>query len=1289
MTITRSQAITNLTNGTALTWEASGSFKGGTIHLDKPGQRRLFNFLADQNPDDVASADESLFNGLIAAWNDDESDPADQKAEAQDANFSGPWRLVRIEATGFGGLNTPGGPSFELEVYGENWCLEGYNGSGKTSLASLILWTLTGYRNREQDGPHKDIGLRELVTDGAKKIGTWPPLVTYPLNPGDLKKTASVSGKLTFADPAGNLATAIRSVESPVDGDPVVTEDIDARLLAMPQLIETGLLMPARIGHIGFGSKSQSLYQALKMLTGLDQLAAIGAGAAGFGHGAKRFLKYAKDNGIDGFERDFKTCLERAREQAKDTVIDLTKDYRLDDTNLIEELTTIEEDASTKAGAALSLLKAEIAANIDVGDADDRKRLNDAVSKARVYVGEGENGVPLFKTWAALKLAGEAGFSDIDEALKSAKASLATALVWHKKQKSDKKLRLKALASRFYVSEDLLGEEAHCPLCETKLSSDEQLAVAAELADLKSDAEHAERAIADACHDIEKTVKAVVPSALEPHFATLSDMDPATVFASAVKARFSEGTPFSDVLTGIADFVKVHADKTSKDLPAFTHIMETNPPSEIAEVESLQILLANMSRVSSLTAWWAANRIEFVTAWKGLIGEKDDENGWPSDCIEGKLQTLEDAIAGSDPLDKIAKQMTAAKKAAESWAVIQSVQQTRIKIVAALEPLKKLQQLVDSETHRTVVTLKDRVATILGDIRLKDRLSFRDTAIAKKGVTVEGGFADGMQIDAALVANSSWLRALLWAFIFGLREQSIADAGTNIFPLMVLDDPQTTFDPKNKRKWAAKIVGIANMNPTDPNGMQLFLATHERQFYDIVCETCELDGQEGKMAGPTSTSKVAHVVNGTFLDRQFSKASLDQDDEEGYRYVLAVRIYCEDLLKIMLRPESYEISGDTLGKLCELLSKLKSDDIAPYDRSAFQKLIKLLNEQSAPVIKIINASHHTYDGTIGYAQAEDVQKYWKEKLQTAFVNAFRLAADFDAYGGVSRLFAWEDNVISFPDGHTERIKALAFTSTGVAAAAESDGLVGSGQIEIEEWDDAVPISLFKHSAYRLNAGTLDPVANIGDIILVQDFGEPRSRNLTVTALGDKLYARRLNETEDHTDVVILTAQATDPYALPDPVIALKSKISPRKIVGTLYMSQSAQPPQIDGNEVSGVDDFAMIETRVKGAKLFKVKGRSMEPVALDGQYVMTVEEPLDVTTLKRLSGELIIAVDEDAGVYFKRLRLHGNFIVLESANSSLTTTSEILSLEEGTDFKRLSSLRSVVGVLFDLPTAIS
>ena len=95
----------------------------------------------------------------------------------------------------------------------------------------------------------------------------------------------------------------------------------------------------------------------------------------------------------------------------------------------------------------------------------------------------------------------------------------------------------------------------------------------------------------------------------------------------------------------------------------------------------------------------------------------------------------------------------------------------------------------------------------------------------------------------------------------------------------------------------------------------------------------------------------------------------------------------------------------------------------------------------------------------------------------------------------------------------------------------------------------------------------------------------------------------------------------------------------------------------------------------------------MEPIALEGQFVMTLDEAPDHTTLKRLSGELVIAVDQNGGKYFKRLRLHGHLVVLESANSSVTTSSEILCLTDEGEYPKLTSLRSVVGVLFDLPNA--
>ena len=95
----------------------------------------------------------------------------------------------------------------------------------------------------------------------------------------------------------------------------------------------------------------------------------------------------------------------------------------------------------------------------------------------------------------------------------------------------------------------------------------------------------------------------------------------------------------------------------------------------------------------------------------------------------------------------------------------------------------------------------------------------------------------------------------------------------------------------------------------------------------------------------------------------------------------------------------------------------------------------------------------------------------------------------------------------------------------------------------------------------------------------------------------------------------------------------------------------------------------------------------MEPAALDGQYVMTRDEPMSMETLKRLTGELVIAADSNGGVYFKRLRQHGNLIVLESANSSVTTSSEILCFEPEGNYPQIKMLKSVVGVLFDLPSA--
>ena len=1292
MSITLIETISALSNGKPVEWKSSGQFKAGKIVLESARQRRLFSHLMSLDSQKVAATDEVLFEGIIEAWNDTKIDQVDSVQESVPDKQSGPWCLSKIESTGFGGLNCPDGPKFELTVDSENWCIEGYNGSGKTSLASLIIWTMTGYRIREQEGLRLDDGRREPVTnDKGKNIGSWPPLIAYPETPEGLKEAAVVECTLTFVDPAGNKALAYRKVCSPVEGEPIVTATVDPVLLVSPELIETGLLMPARIGHIGFGEKSKDLYQAIRMLTGLDQLADLATGAGNLMHKSKRFLKYAKDMGVDEIEEAFEKCIREARDTAESTSISLDQNYSLSADNLAERLTSLETRASEKARKVLAVVKTEIAASFNFEDPRERKRLIVAVKEARDDIDEGLKGLPFFNVLTELEKAYREVFSEIETAIVESEFSLDRALEWHSKQDSDHRLRLKALASKFFITVETVEDVATCPLCDTKLTSEAQKSLAEELSILKKNADVAGREIADACSDITKKMNERIPDYLLSVRSDLAMMSPREDFLNALKARFADRSPYRDILIGMAKLVEDIASQAQENLPEFVCKAQSYAESEVPEVKQLQSYLLDLQRILVLGTWWAEHSSVFIDSWKGLIGTSDDQGKWPADSLEGKIEALEDAVEGVRPLDKIANLASEAKLSAEKWQRIFDVQTIREDIAKDVKPLKDLQNLVDCESHRTIETLSGRVSKILDDIWCNERFAFKEASLSKKTVSVHASFEAGMKIDATLVANSSWLCALLWAFVFALREQAIRKTQGTGFPLMVLDDPQATFDPKNLRSWASKIVRLANADVSSLEGMQLFLTTHDRTFFHVICGTLGLTGRQGKIAGPSKSSKVAHIVNGTILERLFEKANEYKNDEDGFNYVQQVRMYCESLFKIMLRPEAVNSQRDTLGKLLEHLAKLRRNRIAPYNRVAFDRLIKSLhpstNKDSNEFRQLINEPHHNFDGTIGYAEALTVRSYWKGKVEKEFSKAFDLVSDYDAYVGVTRQIDWPENVIQFPNGNEDRVKLLGFDRTGFVAAAETEGIVpGGGQILVEESDETQTFTLSEHSAYRLTENTLNPIADVGDVVLVHNSENPSTLNLVVGIHGEKLYARRMNEPEEHNDLVVLTGQTTDPYSLPTPLIAPKDKIELRKIIGTVFFPKAVPPPPSE-HELSEVGMFGLVEDRLKNVRLLQVKGRSMEPIALDGQYLMTRDEVFETSNIKKLDGQLVIASDDEDRIYFKRLRVHPDVIVLESTNSSRSTSSEILSLSEGGTFPRLVSLRSVVGVLFDPPVA--
>jgi hypothetical protein len=984
----------------------------------------------------------------------------------------------------------------------------------------------------------------------------------------------------------------------------------------------------------------------------------------------------------------FATSLGKAEVHAKALAIDLSSLRTLGEKDHHKSLLDAAQSAAAQAAEHIATLKSEIADNLDTSVAAVRTRVKQAVESARAITKLGIDGIVQFDAWVSLKESlKDESFKSIPMAIDDARKKLEEAEHWHERQREDARLRLKALAAQYFVEPE--GDAlAICPLCEGQLTNEQQKSLAAQLAELRAHASVAERKIDDACGNIDRGLRALLTPEIRKHFDLLRVMVPKNAYSDAARSRFATNVAFSDVLIGIAKLTNEIVEEQVAFLPDFSApAIEASSPDTPASVVTLRQTINSLQVVSDLALWWEANANDFRDAWAQLIGKTiEKDNSAPMRSIAGQLHILEQAIEKAEPLDQLAVSLLAAADAVEKWENIQKHQRVREAIIEALEPLKDLKHLVGAETARSITTLSSRIRTVLDKIRLKERFSFQDAALGRKAINVEGSFEPGLHIDAVLVANTSWLRAILWAFVFALREETIEAAGSNPMPLVLLDDPQVTFDPRNKRKWAGEIARLANAGSTDHFGMHLIITTHERQFFQFLVHEHLLSGQQGLIAPLNKASSVVTVVNGTSVDRLYYKAEADNDDSVARQFIAAIRVYAEDLLKCMMRAESSEIADMSLDSLRNELKRLREAHVAPFNRQTFKELVDMLIGGGGKEMNMINDPHHKDNETLGVAQAADINRFWDNQLRPKLHQVFHVCAQFEAFSGEPRMFAWRDNVIAFPAGHRDTLKSLTLMKTGVAAAAKSDGKAGDGIVTLKEWNSAESVKLFNHDVYQLAAGTLDPVAGIGDFLIVSNFAPVTKHSLVVATFGEQLLARRHSETDLHPTMAVLTGQTLEPHQLPQAVIAPKEKVQQKKIVGTLFVSHVASPPPyIVNQEVVAVNDLTLVENALSNARLFQVQGRSAEPIALDGQFLATHPTTFGSDTLKRLGGRLVVAVDETGERYFKRLRIHGSLVVLESLNPDGTTAAQLLSLDGSHGLPRLTDLLEVVGVLFELP----
>ena len=828
--LTKADIEQGLLSGQPISWK-DASNKSASILLDTAKQRRLFFFLLKSKVREVKGLPADFVDGLAAAFVAAGDPAADRAVTAAGSASGGPWKIHAVKVDGFGGVNAWKGKPLDLPLDGESLLIEGPNGSGKSSLTSAIVWGLTGERPRDQDKSPCDEA-RPVFGADDKEAGHWPPVATYPTSLLDLKLSPSVSVEITFRNPTGTLAVAKRNF----DGKNT-TESVDPGLHIPSILLEAGLLMPARLPQLRLDEGRGRLTDAVQKLTGLDDLVELGTFVQGLCHKGRDYLSY-KTAELTTAKSEFDRQIEKARAALAPFSVTVPNFKPSDTDDTAGEMAALGKMLNDKASDLTKLVSGDLAAGLDLGDAQVQKQISLALAGAEQDVSAGLEALSIWKTMQSVHSALDATTrAKLREAITSGQQALDTALGFFKREQADNRYRLKAAGARWHA-EHGDGSIETCPLCAQSLKDKPDLQK--ELDDLRSAGEAATRRLVDNVNAISVDLEKAVPHPLRRYLSDSLTKTPKATLLAEVRAKFVSADRYARYLAKCAALVDA----------ACAHI----PPAELAvslEGESAPETFVVVQRILKmegmcfLAEWFEDHYVAWETWWQSLtVGEPLPEGSIPerkSESLQSHLTRLNRSLGEAEPYRIGAEAMRNAWKEGKAAAKIEKEHARRAEIAEALSPVKNLGNLAEAQARTAINELSDRIAKIHGETYIAERLQFQKAALEKKtGLVVRGKFSNEIRIDATLVANTSWLRGVLWAFIFALREEAVEQLGGDFFPVLVLDDPQQTFDSEHRHRWAEQIAKLQKGNP----GVQLLLTTHEELFLSFL----DIDGVRGRHA---------------------------------------------------------------------------------------------------------------------------------------------------------------------------------------------------------------------------------------------------------------------------------------------------------------------------------------------------------------------------------------------------------------------------------------------------------
>ena len=1274
---------------------------GGHILLTAPSGRRLtkvvFDHLRSSTVEDLTN-NQRFFDLLEAAFHESgdsmvpDAEPRKETGERVVKSDPRTWRLKKVETRGFGGLNAVPGDVFEFDVAGRDFCIEGQNGSGKSALANAVLFTMTGKIHRDQYGLWDDPArLEPVVSDEGTKLGDWPPIAAYPDTWGSDRPPVDVSTTLMFGNETDNgEIEATRRLH----GEPGALQhdvSIDPRLTAAPTLVEAGLLMPMRIQHIRVPETDDNgqLVGLIRQLIGLEPLLDVADLVDKLAHGNQRFLRYAKDNDFDGKAKRISTLLNEAHERIKElgTGLNLTVEIEVkkpipDDR--LKDLSEVKEELDGRQAEGFQALADLAFEEFDPEEAEHRQRVADANNQLSLDASrqnDRDNLPPILKGITLLaQRVGEEDFQGLKSALQKASSDLCTAIKWADRQKKDTLLRLKAVAAAHF--EDC--EDPSCPLCQQSIKHDVHQSLVEDLRILKTDAEAAQIHLGDASRRIEQEVRLAAQHVVPDTFMRVARFAVKKNIQDEVRSTFVEAGHVAASLPGFVDIVRAAVDAAFEAVEEVEFGSKLSPPADGDEAGKVRRLLDHLEDTVSAAENWQQSRQAFRDAWTGMFSKTKEQS------LTTRILQIKGVIEGVEPFRSASEKVKQALEIAANYNTIVRRQALRDEIAQTLKPLKKLRDLVNLTTRRTIDDVSDVAKDIHGRIYNPEALTYHKAEVSeyrgKQSLTFQAKLGHNLdwQIDASLLANTSWMRGILWSFIFAIRERAIKRAGYCPFELMVLDDPQMTFDTRNLKGWV-RFLGRSDGLKRHQT-CQLLMTTHSMPF--ALDMTPMPDIRMAAIESGQPWSNPTQVVEGDFAAVRFERMLAENSDNRARLLIGDIRVLAETLLKHAIEsfdPAFIHRPEATLGHMFERIAQRNTERQAPYTDGVFGDLIAV-KSSNPDLFSQLSEAHHSVSETITVREARKVYEFWGKTLFPA------LRKVWEEYRFLQKSIVGELAAIPLPancNHEPTRSTALASVQPMILGrvSAYSDGRAASA-IRIEHQTDGDAVDLTALSAYRLEKDTLSPVARVGDILLTRLDGQCRAANLVVEDRGTHRVARRWLEDTAAPALAVLTPSSSNPREVPPAVISRAEGANRRKIVGVLFTADQLQPGDtVDPNtEATNLDaSNEVVADLIADTDIFEVVGSSAEPIALENQYLLAKSAKTDLAeALRELDGRSVIVEDSENCAFFKRLRvLNSRSVILESLDKTGSEGLILLSTDPGGSSPMLTGIREVVGVVFD------